>query len=71
VNPLVSLKLSGKLSKKSTIAAIYATDELLDSQGRTTRAKAQFPIARYKYALGDDSFLGGIYTGRELSVHYI
>lgn len=69
VNPLLGLKLSGKLSKKGTIAAIYAADELLDAQSKPTGEKAYFPIVRYKHALDQDSYIGAIYTGRELSDH--
>ncbi|HEY4612267.1 MAG TPA: DUF5916 domain-containing protein, partial [Bacteroidota bacterium] len=67
VNPLVGFKLSGKLGAKSTLASIYAVDELLDPQGRKTGERATFPIIRYKYALSEDSYVGGIYTGRELT----
>ncbi|HEX9829760.1 MAG TPA: DUF5916 domain-containing protein, partial [Bacteroidota bacterium] len=67
VNPLVGIKLSGKIGERSTLASIYAVDELLDPQSRATGEKAVFPIVRYKYALGEDSYVGGIYTGRELS----
>lgn len=66
VNPLVGLKLSGKVAGQSTLASIYAVDELLDGSSRTTGEKAHFPIFRYKHALTDDSYIGAIYTGREL-----
>jgi len=66
VNPLVGLKLTGKAGEKNTIASIYAIDELLDGGSSPTREKAHFPILRYKRALSDDGFLGGVYAGREL-----
>ena len=66
VNPLVGLKISGKVAGQSTLASIYAIDELLDASSRVTGEKAHFPILRYKHALTDDSYLGGIYAGREL-----
>ncbi|HWP81693.1 MAG TPA: DUF5916 domain-containing protein [Bacteroidota bacterium] len=69
VNPLIGLKLSGKLDKRSTLASIYAVDELLDAQSKPIGAKAHFPILRYKYALDDDSYFGAIGTARELSDH--
>lgn len=70
VNPKVGLKLTGKLSDKSTIASVFAVDELLDGNSNTTGSTATFPIIRYKYSLEDDSYLGGIYTGREMDNHY-
>lgn len=66
VNPLVGMKLSGKVAGQSTLASIYAVDELLDPSSRVTGEKAHFPILRYKHALTNDSYLGAIYTGREL-----
>ncbi|MEX1277235.1 MAG: DUF5916 domain-containing protein [Bacteroidota bacterium] len=66
VNPLVGMKLSGKVAGQSTLASIYAVDELLDPSSGLTGEKAHFPILRYKHALTNDSYLGAIYTGREL-----
>lgn len=67
VNPLVGLKISGKVGAKSTVAFIYAVDELLDPASALTGEKAIFPILRYKHALSEDSYLGGVYAGRELN----
>jgi hypothetical protein len=69
VNPFLGIKLSGKLSSNGTIAAIYAVDELLSPSGPSGE-KAYFPIVRYKQALDDDSYVGAIATGRELSSRY-
>lgn len=69
VNPLVGLKLTGKLNSRGTIAAIYAADELLSPSGPTGE-KAHFPIVRYKHALDDDSYVGAIVTGREMNSQY-
>ncbi|MHC1704555.1 MAG: DUF5916 domain-containing protein [Tenuifilaceae bacterium] len=66
VNPLVGVKLTGKLSKNSTIASIYSLDELIEGNSKYSN----FTIARYKLALTDDSYFGGIYAGRELSESY-
>ncbi len=65
INPLLGLKLSGKLGAKSTLATIYSVDELLDARSNPTGQRAHFPIVRYKHTLTDDSYIGGIYTGRE------
>ncbi|MEK6565553.1 MAG: DUF5916 domain-containing protein [Bacteroidota bacterium] len=66
VNPLVGLKVSGKIGEKSRIATIYAVDELLTPEPGRSGTRAHFPILRYKYALGDESYVGAILTGREL-----
>ncbi len=67
VNPLVGLKVSGKVGEKSRIATIYAVDELLTPELGRSGTRAHFPIFRYKYALGDESYVGAILTGRELA----
>ena len=64
VNPITGIKLSGKTGKKNTIASIYALDELPgdDPDGDY----AHFAIMRYKRTLSSDSYIGGVYTGREV-----
>lgn len=64
VNPLVGLKLNGKVGGKNVIASLYATDELPDSE-EYADDYAHFAIFRYKRALSQDSFIGAFYTGRE------
>ncbi|MBN2089377.1 carbohydrate binding family 9 domain-containing protein [candidate division KSB1 bacterium] len=63
-DPQVGIKLSGKLSPKNTIAAIYALDDLPESE--MTGKYAHNMIFRYKHALDQDSYVGGFYTDREL-----
>ena len=62
VDPLVGIKLNGKVGDKNTIASIYAMDELLDTEEEDF---AHFSIFRYKRTLSKDGFIGGFYTGRE------
>jgi len=62
VNPLTGIKLSGKIGDKTTIASLYAIDELPEGSNENY---AHFSIFRYKRALNQDSYLGGFYTGRE------
>ncbi|MEK6569753.1 MAG: hypothetical protein AABZ61_00165, partial [Bacteroidota bacterium] len=64
------VKLSGKFSKKDVLASIYAMDELPDDESRLYGNYAHFPILRYKRALDEDSYIGGIYAGRELKNHF-
>jgi len=68
VDPLVGLKLTGKIGKKNTLASIYARDELLDHQQQSDYAHVG--ILRYKRALTQDSFIGGFFTTRELENSY-
>jgi len=65
VDPIAGIKFSGKLGKKNFLAAIDALDELPKGdreQGKYTHTS----IARYKRALSGDSYLGAVYTGREI-----
>jgi Carbohydrate family 9 binding domain-like/Domain of unknown function (DUF5916) len=66
VNPITGLKLSGKIGAKNTVASIYSMDELIDKNDEF----AHFAIARYKRTLKSDSYIGGIYAGRELDDGY-
>lgn len=61
-NPVFGLKLSGKLSSRDTLAAIYARDDL---PGDEVDAHPDFAILRLRHALKGDSYIGGFYTGRE------
>ncbi len=67
VDPLVGLKLNGRVGERNTIASIYALDDLPDTEADNY---AHFGIFRYKRALAKDSFLGAFYTGRERATGY-
>ena len=62
VDPRFGFKLSGKLGRKNTLSALYANDDL---PGDMIDEHPDFTIVRYKYALKEDSYLGGFYTGKE------
>jgi hypothetical protein len=62
IDPTFGFKLTGKIGRKNTLAAIYAQDDLPDDP---VDKHPDFAIARYKYALKEDSYLGGFYTGKE------
>ena len=64
VDPLVGVKLSGKIGDRNMLASIYALDELPETNGH--QDQAQFAIFRYKRALNSDSYVGGILTDREI-----
>jgi hypothetical protein len=61
IDPLLGFKLNGKVGPRDTIASIYAMDELPPD---APEDYAHFTIARYKHALSEDSFIGGVWTGR-------
>jgi hypothetical protein len=65
-DPRAGFKLSGKVGRRDTIAAIFALDESpsLDAPAGVPK-HAGFLILRYKRAFSDDSYLGAFYTGRE------
>ncbi|MDA0986199.1 MAG: DUF5916 domain-containing protein [Bacteroidetes bacterium] len=69
-NPKVGLKLSGKISDKSTLATIFAVDEVMNSNLTPSGQDAIFPIFRYKHSLSGDSYLGGIFTGKEMENYF-
>lgn len=61
VDPFVGFKLIGKLASRDTIASLYAVDKL---GPESSTEYAHVTIGRYKRALKDDSFVGGVWTGR-------
>jgi len=68
VDPIVGAKLTGKATDKDFLASIYAVDEVATEVGGNDYAHV--PILRYKRALNADSYLGGIYAGREMGGHF-
>jgi len=62
INPIFGLKMAGKLGRKSSLAALYAMDDLPEDPIDT---HPDFMIGRYKFALKEDSYIGGFYTGKE------
>ncbi|MGM0667172.1 MAG: DUF5916 domain-containing protein [Bacteroidota bacterium] len=70
INPYAGVKLSGKAGERVSIAAIYAADRVNSSSDPGLNSMAHIPVFRIKYSLSDDSYLGGIYTGRELDTAF-
>jgi hypothetical protein len=62
VDPAFGFRLTGKVTPRDTVAAIYARDNL---PGDEIDAHPDFTIARYKHSLKDDAYIGAFYTGRE------
>ena len=67
-NPEFGVKLAGKIGSKNNISFMYAKDELNQSEGDPQFVNV--PVFRYKRVLKDDSYLGGIYTSREMDGTY-
>jgi hypothetical protein len=65
VDPVAGVKLSGKLASRSTLAMLYAVDELDPSDPTTRGEHAIVPVLRFKQALQGDSYLGALYAARE------
>jgi hypothetical protein len=61
INPVFGLKGTGKVGPKSTIAAIYAHDDL---PGDPVDRYPDFGIVRFRQSLKDDSYVGAFYTSR-------
>jgi len=70
INPYAGVKLTGKAGERITLAVMYAADRVNSESDNISRSLAHFPVFRIKYRLSDDSYLGGIYTGRELDTAF-
>jgi hypothetical protein len=67
VDPDYGFRLTGKVGRRDTVAAIYARDNL---PGDEVDEHPDFTIARYKHSLADDAYVGAFYTGREAGGSY-
>jgi len=70
VDPIMGLKLTGKLGSRNTLSAIFAVDEYprqlnFEENESTGDHDAYVSIVRYKRALKGDNYLGGFLTSRE------
>jgi hypothetical protein len=62
VDPDFGFRLTGKVTRRDTLAAVYAQDNM---PGDPVDEHPDFTIARYKHTLRDDAYIGAFYTGRE------
>ncbi len=69
VDPLVGLKVSGKVGNENVVSLLYANDEL-GPVGSGLPSKANFIAARYWRVLSEDSYIGGIGATREYGNGY-
>lgn len=70
VNPLTGIKLSGKVSSNNTIAFMFAMDRLPSDMTALSGDYSYIPILRYKRTLSDDSYIGGVFTDKEIKNSY-
>ncbi|MBN2345597.1 MAG: hypothetical protein JXO51_04340 [Candidatus Aminicenantes bacterium] len=72
-DPLLGLKLTGKVGSRNVLSGIFALDEfpgdLAAEEGDLERSgrNAAITILRYKRQLGKDSYLGGFFTNRSFA----
>jgi len=70
VDPLLGLKLTGKIGTRDVLSGIFALDEfpgdLAAEEGDGERAgrEAAFTILRYKRQMSQDNYIGGFFTQR-------
>ena len=67
VDPVFGFKLTGKVGRKNSLAAIYAQDNLPDD---SVDEHPDFSIVRFKHAMKEDSYIGGFYTSKEYGKGY-
>ena len=67
IDPQAGVKLTGKIAKKDSLAAIFAADKGAPEGDPlpVTNDLAYFSILRYRRSLSQDSFLGFFFTNRE------
>jgi hypothetical protein len=72
-DPLLGLKLTGKIGRQNVLSGIFALDEfpgdLASEEGDLERAgrNASFSILRYKRQMGQDNYVGGFFTNRSFA----
>jgi len=69
VDPLLGVKLSGKVGTSNTISTILANDELNGAVPGSPK-EAWFVFARYKRSMSEDSYLGAAFADREAGSGY-
>jgi hypothetical protein len=70
INPVFGLKLTGKIGRKNSISTILALDEPPADENHSETSRATFGILRFRRAIKKDTYIGGFYTGREVSGGY-
>jgi len=66
IDPLASLKLSGKLGENGSLSSLIAIDESPKSDEDLVNKNAYHGIFRYKNLLKNSSYIGGLYSAKSL-----
>ena len=70
VDPLLGLKLTGKIGVRNVLSGIFALDEFPgdmaaeEGDGERAGREAAFTILRYKRQMSQDNYIGGFFTHR-------
>ncbi|MGD2085137.1 MAG: DUF5916 domain-containing protein [Candidatus Aminicenantes bacterium] len=67
IDPVLGLKLTGKMGRKTSFSSIFAIDKPLDVYGQSDNSRATFGILRFRHAIKKDTYIGGFFTAREVS----
>jgi hypothetical protein len=73
VDPLLGVKLTGKIGNKNVLSGIFSLDEypgeVAAEEGDATLAgrNASFSILRYKRQMSGDNYVGGFFTNRSFA----
>lgn len=62
IDPLLGIKLSGQIGKTGLINSLFTVDE---APKRFNGSNNYFGIFRYKQIIKNDTYIGGIFTGKE------
>jgi hypothetical protein len=71
VDPILGVKLNGKLSQSDSLSVIFALDEYpgaaaaADGDSKNAGQDAAVTVARYRHALSEDGYVGGFLTSQE------
>ncbi len=73
VDPLLGLKLTGKIGRQNVLSGIFALDafpgDMAAEEGDSERGgrNAAFTILRYKRQMSQDNYVGGFFTNRSFA----
>lgn len=65
-DPVLGAKITGKVGPQNSLAVLYALDNVLEADRPVLGRYVHTPIVRYKRSFSDDSYIGMLYTGKEL-----
>lgn len=69
-DPILGLKVSGKVGDRNMISTLYAVDEILEPDRDARGRYMHFPMVRFKRALSGDGYIGSMYAAQEFRDGY-